>query len=79
MLCWVSVEQARHKHMLDEYKTRYIVTVLLQTTSWIYQANTRSPHLVPSELIKGAEVKRTNTDLPLEGLDAFRFFFKHVS
>ena len=25
MLCWALVEQARHEHMSDEYKNRYII------------------------------------------------------
>ena len=32
-LCWVLVEQARHEHMSDEYKNRYIIVVLPEPTS----------------------------------------------
>ena len=65
MLCWVLVERARHEHMSDEYKDRYIIAVLLEPLSWVNQSNTRPPQFVPSELIKGAQVnKLTNTDLP---------------
>ena len=28
VLCWVLVEQARHEHMSDKYKTQYIIVVL---------------------------------------------------
>ena len=52
VLCWVLLEQARHEHMSDEYKNRYIVVVLLKSPSWVIQTNTRPPELVPSELIK---------------------------
>ena len=64
MLYWALVEQARHEYMSDEYKNGYIIVVLLKPPSWVYQTNTTSPHLVPSELIKGAKVKRANTGLP---------------
>ena len=26
-MCWALVEQARHEHMSDEYKNRYIVDI----------------------------------------------------
>ena len=27
VLCWALVEQARHEHMSDEYKNRYVIVV----------------------------------------------------
>ena len=44
MLCWALVEHARHEHMSDEYKNRYILIVSLKPPSWVNQTNTRSPH-----------------------------------
>ena len=39
MLCWALVEQARHKHMLDEYKNQYIIHLFstsgLATTNFL--------------------------------------------
>ena len=64
MLYWALVVQARHEHMSGEYKNRYIIIVLLKPPSWVYQTNTIPPQLIPSELIKGAQVKLTNTDFP---------------
>ena len=61
MLYWALVEQARHEHMPDKYKNRYIIIVLLKPPSWIYQTNRSPPQLVPSELIKGAQVKSVST------------------
>ena len=51
MLCWVSVEQAGHEHMSDEYKNRYIIIVLLKPASWVDQT-IRDHHMFPSELTK---------------------------
>ena len=42
------VEQARHEHMSDEYKNRYIIVVLLKPTSWD-KTNTRSPQWLPAD------------------------------
>ena len=30
-------EQARHEHMSDEYKDRYIIITLLKTPPWYYR------------------------------------------
>ena len=60
MLCWALVEQARHEHKSDEYKSQYIIAVL-RSSSW---AKLRDTTVVPSELNKGGVVKRTNTGLP---------------
>ena len=43
-------EQARHEHMSDEYKDRYIIVALLKTPSWYYTDNARNTTVVPSEL-----------------------------
>ena len=60
MLCWGLVKQARHEHMADEYKNQYIVDGP-RSPSW---AKVRDTTIIPSELKKGRNVKRTNTGLP---------------
>ena len=41
MLYYGFGEQARHEHMLDEYKDRYITITLLKTPPWYYTDNVR--------------------------------------
>ena len=60
VLCWGLVGQARHEHLLDEYKNRYIIDVLPSPPS----VKVRDTTVVPSELNKRRKVKRMNTDLP---------------
>ena len=56
------VEQARHEHMSDEYKTRYIVVVFPHLGS---TRQTLDRHIFgPERTDQLWEVKRTNTDLP---------------
>ena len=33
-------EQARHEHMSDEYKDRYVIITLLKTPPWYYRQYT---------------------------------------
>ena len=66
MLYWVLVEQAGHEHMSDEYKRPIYCCSVAEAPILGQPDNTRPPqgsHLT-SELIKGAQVKLTNTDLP---------------
>ena len=42
-------EQARHEHMPDEYKDRYIVLALLKNPPWYYR-QCEDTIVVPSEL-----------------------------
>ena len=46
MLYYGFGEQARHKHMSDEYKDRCIIITLLKTPPWYYSniENTLSPN-----------------------------------
>ena len=46
MLHWGLDEQARHEHMSDEYKDRYIIIALLKTLLGITD-NTRTPQWFP--------------------------------
>ena len=67
MLYWALVEQARHEHMSDEYKDQYLVYYYSVVEAPIlglsdkYETTTVGS---PTELVKGAQVKLTNTDLP---------------
>ena len=36
-------EQARHEHISDEYKDRYIIITLLKNPPWYYRQYTRTP------------------------------------
>ena len=63
MLYYGFGEQARHEHMSDEYKDRYIIITLLKTSmvlQKIYE-NTLSPH---TELNKRVVRSNTTKDLP---------------
>ena len=59
MLCWGLVEQARHEHMSDGYKNRYILDVPPSPPL----VKVRDTTVDPSELNKRGKVKRTNTSL----------------
>ena len=67
MLCWVLVEQARHEHMSDEYKKRYIVVIVprgpILGTEYT-RPPMRTPQVVHNRTDRRGKVKRTNTDLP---------------
>ena len=60
VLCWGLVEEARHEHMSDEYKKRYIIDVLPSPSL----VKVRDTTVVPSELNKRRRVRWTNIDLP---------------
>ena len=49
--------------MSDEYKNRHIIVVLLKPHLESTR-QTRDHHMVPTELVKGAQVKLINIDLP---------------
>ena len=59
VLCRGLVEQARHEHMRDEYKNRYVIDVPPSPAL----VKVRDIAMVPSELNKGGVVQRTNTGL----------------
>ena len=59
MLCWGSVEKARHEHMSDEYKKQYTIDVPPSPSL----AKVRDTTMIPSELSKRGKVKRANTGL----------------
>ena len=50
MLYYVFGEQARHEHMSDEYKNRYIIITLLKTPPRYYRQY-KNTTVVPSELV----------------------------
>ena len=64
MLFWVLVEQVLHEHMSDEYKSRYVIVVLLKPISWVLPDNTRSPQEFLYRSSERVQVNLTNTDLP---------------
>ena len=49
MLYYGLDEQARHEHMSDEYKDRYIIIELLKTPPWHYR-QCENITVVPTEL-----------------------------
>ena len=51
-------EQARHEHMSDEYKDRYIIIALLKTPSWYYRQY-ETITVVPRELTRVGKVRQT--------------------
>ena len=61
-------EQARHEHMSDEYKDRYIIRTLLMTLPSVLQTvlhHTVSPHTRhDTELGQGVLSSNTTKDLP---------------
>ena len=60
VLCWGLVEQARHEHMSDEYKSQYIIDVP-PSPSRVKVCDTT---VVPSELLSNrGKVKRTSRPL----------------
>ena len=59
VLYWASVEQARHEHMPDECKYRYII----QCCGSLHPGSiepTQDHHMVPTELMNVGKVKRIN-------------------
>ena len=60
MLYWALVEEARHKHMSDEYINLYTIIVLLKLPDKHEITTVGSL----TELVKDGQVKLTNTDLP---------------
>ena len=56
-------EQARHEHMLDEYKDQYVIIALLKTPPGYYR-QCENTTVVPCELNQEGKLIRPNKGSP---------------
>ena len=59
--------QARHEHMSDEYKDRYIIIALLKTPPWYYK-QCENITVVPTEVNEGGKVRQTKQRISQIGI-----------